>query len=73
MIQVAFDAHVIGERRTGNETYARGLIHAFENEPADDLRFVYYGGKAIKKLGLRSRTTVRTVLAGHLLPLSGYR
>ena len=32
-MRVAFDAHVIGERESGNETYALNLLRALVNEP----------------------------------------
>jgi glycosyltransferase involved in cell wall biosynthesis len=33
-VRVAFDAHVIGERESGNESYATNLLRALLNDPA---------------------------------------
>ena len=46
MIRVAFDIHTIGQHATGNETYAEGLLRAFEAEPPADveIRFYHAGG-----------------------------
>ncbi len=35
-MRVAFDAHVVGERESGNETYAVNLLQALVNDPAGD-------------------------------------
>lgn len=42
MIRVAFDIHVIGQRATGNETYAEGLMGAFRRNPPQDLELLFY-------------------------------
>jgi glycosyltransferase involved in cell wall biosynthesis len=41
-IRAAFDVHVIGRRATGNETYADGLLNAFEAQPPADVDLLYY-------------------------------
>lgn len=42
MIRAAFDIHVLGQRATGNETYAEGLLRAFAAAPPDDIDLVFY-------------------------------
>lgn len=42
MIRAAFDIHVIGQRATGNETYAEGLLRAFDATPPGDVELLYY-------------------------------
>jgi len=49
MIRVAFDIHTIGQRATGNETYAEGLLHAFETERHNDIEFYFYHSNNIEK------------------------
>lgn len=44
MIRAAFDVHVIGQRATGNETYAEGLMRAFCARPAPDIEVLFYRG-----------------------------
>lgn len=46
MIRAAFDVHVIGQRATGNETYADGLLQAFLARPPTDVELVFYGSGA---------------------------
>lgn len=46
MIRAAFDVHVIGQRATGNETYADGLLQAFLARPPTDIDLVFYGSGA---------------------------
>src|SRR5690242_16223157 len=46
MIRAAFDVHVIGQRATGNETYAGGLMNAFLANPPEDFDMVFYGAGA---------------------------
>lgn len=49
MIRVAFDVHTLGERATGNETYAQGLMRAFLDNPPEDMDFVFYHGRSMDK------------------------
>lgn len=44
MIRAAFDVHVIGQRATGNETYADGLMRAFCACPPPDMELLFYRG-----------------------------
>jgi glycosyltransferase involved in cell wall biosynthesis len=45
MIRAAFDVHVLGRRATGNETYAEGLMRAFQAEPPRDIDLHFYRGR----------------------------
>lgn len=49
MIRVAFDVHTLGQRATGNETYAQGLMQAFLDEPPADIDFVFYHARPMAK------------------------
>lgn len=42
MIRAAFDIRVIGQRATGNETYAEGLMRAFRASPPADMDLKFY-------------------------------
>jgi hypothetical protein len=33
-VRVAFDAHMVGERESGSETYAANILRALANDPA---------------------------------------
>jgi len=44
VIRAAFDVHVIGQRATGNETYASGLMRAFLEFPSPDIELLFYCG-----------------------------
>jgi len=41
-MRVAIDAHTIGTRRTGNETYVRNLMRAMSDLAPRDVEFVLY-------------------------------
>ena len=47
MLRIAFDIHSIGQNATGNETYAEGLLHAFQAaRPADcEIHFYHTGAR----------------------------
>lgn len=47
MIRVAFDVHTLGQRATGNETYAQGLMQAFLEQPPADIDFVFYHARSM--------------------------
>ncbi len=42
MLRVAFDVHAIGQEATGNETYAEGLMRAYEAAPPDGMEMTFY-------------------------------
>jgi len=46
VIRAAFDVHVIGQRATGNETYAEGLMRAFDAQPPSDVDLYFYHSSA---------------------------
>ena len=41
-MRVAIDAHMVGGRETGNETYVKGLIEGFAELAANDLELIVY-------------------------------
>ena len=41
-MRVGIDVHTLGRRKTGNETYVRGLLEGLAALPPDELEFVYY-------------------------------
>jgi glycosyltransferase involved in cell wall biosynthesis len=43
-IRIGFDAHMVGGRETGNETYALGLIDGFRSIDGDFLLIVFHTG-----------------------------
>ena len=55
MIRAAFDIHVIGQRATGNETYAEGLLQAFQAAPAKDVDLVFYHSSSVAHANGRFR------------------
>lgn len=42
MLRIAIDVHAIGQRATGNETYAEGLMRAFETFRPPDMELLFY-------------------------------
>lgn len=54
-MRVAFDIHTLGQRATGNETYAEGLAREFGELAADDIDFIFYRISSEQAVGGRGR------------------
>ena len=51
-LRVGIDVHTLGRRKTGNETYVRGLFEGFAELPADGVEYIaYYTGDRAPALG----------------------
>ncbi len=46
VLRIGLDAHMVGSRETGNETYVRGLVRGFSQLQSDFHLYVYYVGSA---------------------------
>lgn len=40
-MKIGIDAHMLGQKETGNETYIRELVRALAQQPREDIYFVY--------------------------------
>ena len=51
-LRVGIDVHTLGRRKTGNETYVRGLFEGLGELPRDDVEYIqYYTGNRAPELG----------------------
>jgi len=74
-MRIGIDAHMVGTRETGNETYIIGLIEGLARIDQDNRYILYTHIPEIAQQGLANRSSLRTRLirpANHWLriPLS---